>query len=84
LEGFSCNLAFLNEGLGPGDKEIAMFYKRIIKFISQLQKFLSSRFTVNPELDPGLDPQFEKNAGSGCALNECGSETIFPTFKNVT
>jgi hypothetical protein len=66
-EGFSCSLGVLYGGLG----------------ISKLQFLIKKIVIIKPCIrirvrDP--DAQLEKNAGSGSALHQCESETLYKSF----
>jgi hypothetical protein len=71
-EGFSCSLGFIYGGLGIS--KLQFLIKKIkIKFPAVTFSILGHQ-TLDP--DQGAGSGFRKNAGSGSALNECGSATL--------
>jgi hypothetical protein len=74
-EGFSCSLGVLYEGLGISKWQV-LIKKIKIKFpavnffkVLVLKPWIRTR-------DPESGSAIRKNAGSGSALNRCGSETL--------
>jgi hypothetical protein len=71
-EGFSCSLGVLYGGLGISKLQF-LIKKIVIKFPAiNFFNFRSS----NPGSGSGIRIAIRKNAGSGSALNQCGSETL--------
>jgi hypothetical protein len=71
-EGFSCSLGVLYGGLGIS--KLQFLIKKIkIKFLV-VHFFNLDHQTLDP--DPESGSAIRKNAGSGSALNQCGSETL--------
>ncbi len=54
-----------------------IIYEQFILIEEDLTYFIHRR-----DLDPHPDSQLEKNAGSGSALNQCGSATLTSRQKN--
>ncbi len=78
-EGFSCSLSVLYVGLGIS--KLQFLIKKIkIKFlvvnIFQFQIIKPWIRIRDPDPDPESGSAIRKNAGSGSALNQCGSETL--------
>jgi hypothetical protein len=79
-EGFSCSLGVLYGGLGIS--KLQFLIKKIeIKFSYKFFSILGHQ-TLDP--DPGSGSAIRKNAGSGSALNQCGSETLPQTTHKHT
>ena len=74
-EGFSCSLGVLYEGLGISKLQ---FLIKIIKILISSSKFFSTLCHQTLVPDPGSGSAIRKNAGSGSALNQCGSATLMP------
>jgi hypothetical protein len=82
-EGFSCSLGVLYGGLGIS--KLQFLIKKIKIKISSCEFFsILGHQTLDP--DPESGSAIRKNAGSGSALNQCGSATlaknnpIYPTL----
>ncbi len=74
-EGFSCSLGVLYGGLGISKLQF-LIKKREIKFPAIIFFSILGHQTLDP--DPESGSAIIKNAGSGSALNQCGSETLDP------
>ncbi len=76
-EGFSCSLGVLYGGLRIGKLQFLIqkkfnFFSAVIFF-----QFLVIKAWIRiRDPDPGSGSAIRKNAGSGSALNQCGSETL--------
>ncbi len=72
-EGFFCSLGVLYGGLGIS--KLQLLIKKIKIKIPSCKFFFNFR-SSNPDPDPGSGSAIIKNAGSGSALNQCGSATL--------
>ncbi len=79
-DGFTCSLGALYWGLGISKKQF-LIKKIKSKFPALIffQFYVTKPWIRNP--DPQSGSAIRKNAGSGSALNQCGSETLVNTFK---
>jgi hypothetical protein len=79
-EGFSCSLGVLYGVLGIS--KLQFLIKKIEIIFPAINFFILGHQTLDPDLGSGS--AIRKNAGSGSALNQCGSETLLFSLCCVT